>query len=115
MRHAGNALLSAIISVSLVASSTAAAASSAPPPPPAPSNPWMTLSLLTSTSAPALGAASVAAAQTEAPQPPPQPPTVYDRSGDTTLLFFGSVLILAAILALAVSQGDNDEDDSSPV
>ena len=110
MRHARYALLSAIISVSLVATSTAAAASSAPLAQPAQPDAWMALSMLTQSGGAALGTAGVTAAQTEAPQPPPPP--AYRDSSDTTLLMIGSTLVLAALAALAVSRGSRDNDQA---
>ena len=97
MRYQGKALLAALVSVSMVASSTAAGAATAPQA--AQPNAWMTLSMLSPTSATALGGTSVAAAQADAPLPPPrttEPP-------ETTLLLIGSTLVLAALLAIALS------------
>lgn len=109
MRHVRYAFLSAIISVSLVASSTAAAASSAPVAQRAQPEAWATLSMLTSSGVATMGAAGVAGAQTEVPPPPPPPPA-YRDSSDTTLLMIGSAAILALLLAWAVSHGGHHDD-----
>lgn len=108
MRHA-RALLTAILSVSLLASSAASAASSAPPPPAAEPNAWMALSMLTPTGAAALATAGVAAGQAEAPLPPPPPPS--RDPNDTTWMLIGSSVILLALLAWAVSKGDREHDE----
>jgi hypothetical protein len=70
MRRSGHFIASAVVSFSLVASSTAAIASTAPPQP-APTNGWLTLSMLTPSGASVLNSAAVTAAQ---PQIPPAPP-----------------------------------------
>ena len=110
MRHA-RALLTAIISVSLVASSAAAAASSTPAPQPAQPDAWMALSILTPSGVDAMGSVGAMAAQPDAPMPPPPPPA-YRDSSDTTLIFFGSVLVLAVLAALAVSHGGHDHNQA---
>ena len=75
----------------------------------------MALSMLTPSGVAALGTAGVTAAQTDAPLPPPPPPPAYRDSSDTTLLLIGSSIVLLALLALAVSQGgDRDNDEISP-
>jgi hypothetical protein len=73
-------IASAALSLSLIASSTMAVASTGAPPAHVPS-PWLTLSMLSPSSAAALDATAVAAAQPdtgaaqpEAPPAPPPPP-----------------------------------------
>ena len=112
MRHA-RALLTTLISVALVGSSTAASAANATLPRAQQADAWMALSMLTPTGAAALGTAGVAAAQADAPMPPPPPPE-YRGSSDTTWMLIGSTLILAALLAWALSEG-GDRDDNDPV
>ena len=108
MRYKGKALLGALISVSMVATSTAAAA--APAPQAAQPNAWMTLSMLSPTGATALGGTGVAATQADAPLPPPPPRTT--EPPETTLLLIGSTLVLAALLAIALSHhGHNVSPD----
>ena len=91
MRH-GRALLTVILSVSLVAGSTAAAASSAPLPRTAQPDGWMALSMLTPAGTAVVGAAGVAAAGQDAalPPPPPPPPPEYRGNTDTTWMLIGS-------------------------
>lgn len=107
MRHA-RVLLTAMLSVSLLASSAASAASSAPPPQPAQADAWLALSMLTPAGATALGTAGVAAGQAEAPLPPPPPSR---DPNDTTWLLIGSSVILLALLAWAVSKGDHEHNE----
>ena len=109
MRHPRK-LLSALVSVSLIASSTAAAAASVPAPQPAQPDAWMTLSMLTPAGAAALGTSGVAAAQPDGTQPPPP----EYRGYDTTWLLIGSTLVLAAFLALALSHGHHHNGSVSP-
>lgn len=116
MGHA-RGLLTAILSVSLVAGSTAAAASSAPLPRSAQPDAWMTLSMLTPTGATALAATGAAAGQADAalpPPPPPPPPPEYRGNSDTTWMLIGSSIVLLALLALAVDRGDHHDEANSP-
>lgn len=112
MRHT-RALLTTLISVALVGSSTAASAANAPLPRAQQADAWMALSMLTPTGAAALGAAGVAAQPVE-PLPPPPPPPARDGWNDTTWMLIGSTLVLAALLALALSEG-GDRNDNDPV
>ena len=106
MRHA-RVLLTAILSVSLLASSAASAASSAPPPQPAQAGGWMALSMLNSAGAAVVGASGAAAGQSDAAPLPPAP----DRFDDTTWMLIGSSIILLGLLALAVSKGDHEHNE----
>lgn len=109
MRYQGKALLAALVSVSMVASSTAAGAATASAPQISQPNAWMTLSMLSPTGATALGGTSVAAAQADTPLPPPPRTT---EPPETTLLLIGSTLVLAALLAIALSHhGHNASPD----
>src|SRR4051794_30411553 len=99
MRHQLKPLLSALVSVAMVASSTAAGAAQAHQP--AQPDGWMVLSMLTHSGITTVGATDVSAAQTEALPPAPR----YQQPPETTLLLIGSTLILAALLAFALSHG----------
>jgi hypothetical protein len=100
MRHRRYPFLTALTCGALILSSTAAAAANPALPQPAKPGGWAALSMLT-------GAAT--AAQADAPQPPPPS---YRDSSDTTLLLIGSTLVLAALLALALSHGHDDDNES---
>src|SRR4051812_12300974 len=100
MRHLLKPLLSALVSVAMVASSTAAGAAQAHQP--AQPDGWMVLSMLTHSGVTTVGATGVSAAQMEAPLPPAPR---YQQPPETTLLLIGSTFILAALLAFALSHG----------
>jgi hypothetical protein len=101
MRRLGQQVAFAVVSLSLMVSSTAAVASA-----PATtfqasaSNAWLTLSMLTPSSAATLdGSLGVAAAQPETPPPPPPPPAFAGPGGTPPIPV---LLIWLAVLGLDI-------------
>lgn len=115
----GKSLASAIVSVSLIAGSTAAAASTDATPiapssaAPASASGWMTLAMLTPTSAAVLGGSTAAAAQPDVPPPPP--PEDYSRGpGTPPIPVLIAWLAVIGVFIYIVTKGNSSSKPNSP-
>jgi hypothetical protein len=109
MRRSRQLIASAVASLSLIAMSTAAGASTAPPPPSG--DPWLALSMLTSSGSAGLAGAG-AAAQPEAP--PPAPPPHYGGFTSPPLPVIALWLGVIALDVYLIARNDHHGHPNSP-